>query len=61
MGAVDGLSITVLEDDLRGHLKVSLEGSPIVNLGVDRKVGLKVGLTLALRVSLSVDLSVDLD
>jgi hypothetical protein len=60
MGAVGGLSITVLEDDPRGHLKVSLEGSPIVDLGVSPKVGLKVDLTLALRVSLSVDLSIDL-
>jgi hypothetical protein len=60
MGAVGGLSITELEDDLTGHRKVGLEGSLIVDLSVSLKVGLKVSLTLALKVSLSVDLSMDL-
>ena len=59
MGAVGGLPITVLEDALRGHLKVNLEGSPIVDLRVSLKVDLRVSLTLAFRVGLSVDLRVD--
>ena len=31
MGAVGGLSITVLEDDLTGHLKINLKGSLIAS------------------------------
>lgn len=60
MGTLGGLPITALEDGLKGHLKVNLEGSPIVDLSVGLKVGLKVSLTVALKVSLSVDLSVAL-
>jgi len=59
MGTLGGLPITVLGDNLRGHLEVSPEGSPIVDLDVDRKVDLKVGLTVAPKASLSVDLRVD--
>lgn len=60
MGTLGGLPIIKLEDGLTGHLKVSLEESPIVDLSVSLKVSLKVSLTAALKVSLSVDLSVDL-
>ena len=60
MGAVGGLSITVLEDGLTGHLKVSLKVSLVVDLSAGLKVGLRVGLTLDLTVSPSVSLSVDL-
>jgi hypothetical protein len=60
MGTLGGLPITALVDALMGHLKVNLEGSPIVDLSVSLKVGLKVSLTVALKVSLSVDLIVDL-
>jgi hypothetical protein len=59
MGTVTGLSITMLEEVLTGHPKVSLEGSPIVGLTLGLKVGLKVGLTVTLKVSVIVDLSVD--
>ena len=57
MGTLSVLPITKLEDNLTGHLKVSLEGSPIGDLSASLKVGLKVDLTVALKVSLSVDLS----
>jgi len=60
MGTLSVLPITKLEDAPMGHLKVSLEGSPIADLSAGLKVGLKVDLTVALKVSLSVDLSADL-